>query len=157
MLSEGAIENLPVNGRSKALDQVVFGRFGLVSHKNTAGKPFDPDDLGQKPSMDKEVLEVWLNTLEPDTVEHAFVRNLRLRAERLGKFVGPAFHGHVRELRFPLGEEGLQFEQSVMVLDHGEKISEGLPSQVASDPRVVEVYLGTDAHATQAVAAQAGR
>ena len=45
----------------------------------------------------------------------------------------------------------------VMVLDHGEKISEGLPSQVASDPRVVEVYLGTDAHATQAVAAQAGR
>ena len=45
----------------------------------------------------------------------------------------------------------------VMVLDHGEKISEGLPSQVASDPRVVEVYLGTEAHATQAVAAQAGR
>jgi branched-chain amino acid transport system ATP-binding protein len=45
----------------------------------------------------------------------------------------------------------------VMVLDHGEKISEGLPSKVASDPRVVEVYLGTDAHATQAVAAQAGR
>src|SRR5258708_4664642 len=29
----------------------------------------------------------------------------------------------------------------VMVLDHGEKISEGLPSEVASDPRVVEVYL----------------
>ncbi len=45
----------------------------------------------------------------------------------------------------------------VMVLDHGEKISEGLPSEVAHDPRVVEVYLGTDADATQAVAAQARR
>ena len=45
----------------------------------------------------------------------------------------------------------------VMVLDHGEKISEGLPSEVSSDPRVVEVYLGTDAVATQAAAARARR
>jgi ABC-type sugar transport system ATPase subunit len=45
----------------------------------------------------------------------------------------------------------------VMVLDHGEKISEGLPSEVSSDPKVVEVYLGTDADATQAAAARARR
>jgi branched-chain amino acid transport system ATP-binding protein len=45
----------------------------------------------------------------------------------------------------------------VMVLDHGEKISEGLPSAVSSDPRVIEVYLGTDAHATQVAAAEARR
>jgi branched-chain amino acid transport system ATP-binding protein len=43
----------------------------------------------------------------------------------------------------------------VMVLDHGEKICEGLPTEVSNDPRVVEVYLGTDADATQATAAQA--
>ena len=44
----------------------------------------------------------------------------------------------------------------VMVLDHGEKIAEGLPTVVAADPRVIEVYLGTDADAVQAAAAGRG-
>jgi ABC-type branched-subunit amino acid transport system ATPase component len=37
----------------------------------------------------------------------------------------------------------------VVALDHGEKISEGTFDQVATDPRVVEAYLGTSATTTK--------
>lgn len=42
-----------------------------------------------------------------------------------------------------------------IVLDHGELIASGKPNEVAHDPRVVEVYLGTDANEVQQATAGA--
>lgn len=72
------LESLPVNGRSNALNDVVFNGFKLESPKKT--------DKGM-PSMDKHVMEHWSLTLDRSSKEFHFIKNLngyRKRQTALG-------------------------------------------------------------------------
>ncbi len=72
-LSNGEIEKLPVGGTSNALKHVVFEKFGLVSTKQT-GKG--------NPSMDKDVLDDWMESLPKHGKPHSFIKNLKAYRKR---------------------------------------------------------------------------
>jgi DNA polymerase I-like protein with 3'-5' exonuclease and polymerase domains len=73
-LSDGILEKLPLSGASNDLKSVVFEKFKLVSPKKT--------DKGH-PSLDKEVLEHWLQTLPPNSKARIFIRGLQSYRKRM--------------------------------------------------------------------------
>lgn len=73
-LSDGKLESLPKSGTTKAMRELMFDvwKMPIVKRSEKTGEP----------SVDKNVLEVYENTLRPGSKPLAFIRALRTKRKR---------------------------------------------------------------------------
>lgn len=154
-------------GRLSVLDNVMlsayFGRDGSISRADALARAKDALALTQLPDEgDTPVHGLGAAGLKKLELARALATgpSLLLADESLGGLDEAEMERAADTLERVRSERGvtvvwvehimgvlMRVVDRCVVLDHGEIIAEGRPSEVAADARVVEVYLGTDAAA----------
>ena len=166
-VEEGGITGLiGSNGAGKTtVFNMISGVFpptaGHIIYKNkeiTGMKPYHYTSMGiartfqiMKPLASMSVLDNVASGALYGRKKYKSVKEAKEYAEEILHFTGL----YERKDWLP-GEMGTPFEhvmravanlcQKVVVMHHGEKITEGTPEMVMNDPYVIEIYLGKEEH-----------
>jgi branched-chain amino acid transport system ATP-binding protein len=130
----------PAAARAKALEAIAF--VGLSARENTAARDLTTIDqrrlemaraLATQPRL--LLLDEVMAGLNPAEIDQAVTLVHKLAAQGLTIVI-------VEHLMRAV----LAVAKHIVVLDHGQKIAEGNPAEVMSNPDVVRAYLGSSRH-----------